>query len=128
MRLAQPGTEGTPHRHRHSGPKSVRRRRKHRGAGFAGGFDRRNAEVVARGVQLNALGRLRAHSHSVVAGGGWERERFLYRCGLIEVGVLYPTAPVGRVMKSVGSNPCQTGHEAITTKLIETNLIGSAHL
>ena len=73
-------------------------------------------------------GRRKAHSHSLVAGGGWERIRFLYRCGAIEVGVLYPTAPVGRVMKSVGSNPCQTGHEAITTKLIETSLIGSAHL
>ena len=50
MRLALAGMEeGTPHRHRHSGPKSVRRRI-HRGAGFAGGFDLRGAEVVARGV------------------------------------------------------------------------------
>ena len=76
MRLALAGMEeGTPHRHRHSGPESVRRRNHPtgRGAGFAkGGIDLRGAEVEALvELLLNASGRLRAHSHSVVAGGGW---------------------------------------------------------
>ena len=76
MRLALAGMEeGTPHRHRHSGPKSVRRRI-HRGAGFASGeIDLRDAEVVALvELQLNASGRLGAHSLSMKAGGGWMRQ------------------------------------------------------
>ena len=74
MRLAQPGTEVTPHRHRHSSPESVRRRNHPtgRGAGFASGeIDRRGAEVEALvELLLNAPGRLRAHSLSMKAGGG----------------------------------------------------------
>ena len=73
MRLAQPGTEVTPHRHRHSGPESVRRRNQPtgRGAGFAkGGIDLRDAEVDALvELHLNASGRLRARSHSMMAVG-----------------------------------------------------------
>ena len=39
-------------------------------------------------------GRLRAHIHAMVDGGGWERGKFLYRCGVNRVGVLYPS-PMG---------------------------------
>ena len=95
MRLALAGMEeGTPHRHRHSGPESVRRRNHPtgRGAGFAKGvIDLRDAEVVALvELQLNASGRLRAHSLAMKAGGGWGRQGGSKDRGVYREGVLYP--------------------------------------
>ena len=61
QRLAQAYLDGTPHGHRSSGPKSLAAEDDHptgRGAGIpSGGSDR-------------SVGRLRAHSHAKVAGGG----------------------------------------------------------